>query len=210
MGLRKRGQRASSTEEVEKSTVEKPNTPGSAEASTVNSSASSDKEVQESAVKEPNGGGSLDASAFNPSNEEVEQSTQDPQSQTTDDVRPAGETHEPKWEGSARPRGSESKGARLPGAGEGRPGHPQPSAAGSAACHALAHPGGAAQRHRHARRNPDILTLSGRLLLVLTHSCVLARAVLLNAVIKRRLKALLVERYGEKLDLTHLWTEIRL
>ncbi len=56
----------------------------------------------------------------------------------------------------------------------------------------------------------DILTLSARLLGVLTHSCVLARAVLLNAVIKRRLKAFMKERYGAKVDVTHLWPEFRL
>ena len=67
----------------------------------------------------------------------------------------------------------------------------------------------AAQRSATATRE-DMLTLAARLMLVLTHTSVLARSVELNWQIKGALKALVKERYGEILDLTKLWAQIRL
>jgi len=57
----------------------------------------------------------------------------------------------------------------------------------------------AAQRSATATRE-DMLTLAARLMLVLTHTSVLARSVELNWQIKGALKALVKERYGEKFD----------
>jgi len=67
----------------------------------------------------------------------------------------------------------------------------------------------AAQRSATASRE-GFVALAGRLLMILIHSRVLARSVQLNWQIKKRLKAFVKERYGEKLDLTHVWAEIRL